>query len=716
MDMDLHRFYRRLRLLVHFDSSEATPVTTSDSPRSLISSHSLGLRNRSTYRPPRSSHAVEAFIGIIEQSFSQLRQDIETHKLHTSTNLSAPDFQALQTLRNDKEIIIKPADKGGAIVIMNKSEYTKEIYRQLRDDTIYRPLPGDPTIMTRNLIKDTLDPYVEKGVIDGKTKEYLTKDFPITPVFYILPKIHKNLEHPPGRPIVASTESILSPLAIFLEKVLTPLIRSSPSFLLDTGDFLRQLRNLDPLPTDLLLVSLDVKDLYTSIPHAQGILSVRHLLTNSSLHPDVINLCLDLLTIVLTRNFFMFEDQFYLQIKGTAMGSNVAPPYANSYMALFEEEIVYPDPLFQAHCPFWRRYIDDVFCLWTGTSQTLDLFLHTLNTAWPGLMFTMTSSTEKVSFLDTLIFRDEQGNLKTDLYTKSTDRNSLLHYSSLHPVATKKSIPRSQFTRVQRIVTDPDLLQTRTDEMFLKFRERGYPVDLLTEAITPRVTKRPLNNKRVPFVHVYHPYVHILHHKIRRHWNLLRTAHPQIPEFQDHFLPCYKRPTNIRDTLIRADLGTNKDNTQRFLTQPKHGTFPCLHCNQCNSVIKGDTFHHPHSGKRYNIKGFFTCDSSFVIYAIKCPCGLLYIGETTQPIRSRISKHKSTIRCQNLLLPLPSHFVSKGHNISQLRFQVLEHIPVQRRGGNRIHLLKKKEAYWIHELQTLSPKGLNREYDPLAFI
>ncbi|CAJ0964962.1 unnamed protein product [Ranitomeya imitator] len=47
------------------------------------------------------------------------------------------------------------------------------------------------------------------------------------------------------------------------------------------------------------------------------------------------------------------------------MGSNVAPPYANSYMALFEEEIVYPDPLFQAHCPFWKRYIDDVFCIWT---------------------------------------------------------------------------------------------------------------------------------------------------------------------------------------------------------------------------------------------------------------------------------------------------------------------------------------------------------------
>ncbi|CAJ0927184.1 unnamed protein product [Ranitomeya imitator] len=162
------------------------------------------------------------------------------------------------------------------------------------------------------------------------------------------------------------------------------------------------------------------------------------------------------------------------------------------------------------------------------------------------------------------------------------------------------------------------------------------------------------------------------------------------PEFQEHFLPCYKRPSNIRDSLVKADLGM----------VPFHAYIAI----NATSVIKGDVFHHPHSGKRYNIKGYFTCDSSFVIYAIKCPCGLLYIGETTQPIRSRISKHKSTIRCQNLLLPLPSHFIAKGHNISQLRFQILEHIPVQRRGGNIIHLLKKKEAYWIHELQTLAPK------------
>ncbi|CAJ0929981.1 unnamed protein product [Ranitomeya imitator] len=227
-------------------------------------------------------------------------------------------------------------------------------------------------------IYHTLISYVDREVIDEKTRDYLTKTNSITPVFYILPKVHKNLEHPPGRPIVASTESILSPLAIFLKKILTPIIRKIHSFLFDTGDFLHELQKLESIPGDSMLVSLDVKDLYTSIPHSRGISSVRHLVINSQVNSDIIDLCLDLLTLVLTKNF-MFEDRFFLQTKGTAMGSNVAPPYANSYMALFEEKVIYTDPLFQAYCPIWKWYIDDVFCIWTGTFDTHSISSSTIS-------------------------------------------------------------------------------------------------------------------------------------------------------------------------------------------------------------------------------------------------------------------------------------------------------------------------------------------------
>ncbi|CAJ0940770.1 unnamed protein product [Ranitomeya imitator] len=50
----------------------------------------------------------------------------------------------------------------------------------------------------------------------------------------------------------------------------------------------------------------------------------------------------------------------------------------------------------------------------------------------------------------------------------------------------------------------------------------------------------------------------------------------------------------------------------------------------------------------------------------------LNMRETTQPVKDRISNHKSMIRCRNLLLPIPYHFITHDHRISQLKFQVIE--------------------------------------------
>ncbi|CAJ0917622.1 unnamed protein product [Ranitomeya imitator] len=132
----------------------------------------------------------------------------------------------------------------------------------------------------------------------------------LIPVFYVLPKIHKNLEKPPGRPIVTSTDSILSPLSILLEKVLTPLIKRTPAFLLDTGAFLEIIHGLGKLPEDTLLVTLDVNNLYTSIQHAKGIKAIEQLLNDSHMDSRVISFLLDLLHLVLTENFFIFENTF----------------------------------------------------------------------------------------------------------------------------------------------------------------------------------------------------------------------------------------------------------------------------------------------------------------------------------------------------------------------------------------------------------------------
>ncbi|CAJ0964623.1 unnamed protein product, partial [Ranitomeya imitator] len=201
--MDLLRFFRLLRLKVHFASSPSASTTVCTNPMSIMS---LGLRNKSSFRPPYGSHAVETFIGFIQDSFHTLRDDIEKGRLHYPPNLSPTEHQAFMALQKDSTLVIKPADKGGALVVMDKIQYIKEIHRQLDDTSVYDRLSRDPTSEIR--------------------------------VFYTLPKIHKDLSNPPGRPIVASTDSILSPLSIYLEKILTPITQTSPSFILDTGEFL----------------------------------------------------------------------------------------------------------------------------------------------------------------------------------------------------------------------------------------------------------------------------------------------------------------------------------------------------------------------------------------------------------------------------------------------------------------------------------------------
>ncbi|CAJ0951440.1 unnamed protein product [Ranitomeya imitator] len=314
-------------------------------------------------------YTSDKFISFVQKSFQCLRNDIDRGSLFYSPNLTPEERMAVRSLKEDSSIIMKPADKGGALVIMDKSLYILEIMRQLSDTSIYLPLQKDPTSDIRHQIDTILKKYTSKGVIDSETCEFLQNKNPIIPVFYTLPKVHKNLRNIPGRPIVTSTNSILSPLAIFLEKVLTPIIQKTDSFILDTGAFFSVIQGIHTIPLDSILVTLDVKDLYTSIPHNEGINSTSRLLRSTEMDGDQVDLCIDLVRLILTSNFFLFQDNFYLQIRGTAMGSNVAPQYANAYMADFEENIIYKQALFRENVIVWKRYIDDVFCIWEALQR-----------------------------------------------------------------------------------------------------------------------------------------------------------------------------------------------------------------------------------------------------------------------------------------------------------------------------------------------------------
>ena len=93
------------------------------------------------------------------------------------------------------------------------------------------------------------------------------------------------------------------------------------------------------MPPGMLLCTLDITSLYTNIPHNEGIQSIKELLaihrhTNTLPHNSYI---VELLEVVLTNNYFDFNGKHYHQISGTAMGTKLAPSYANLFLTKFEE-------------------------------------------------------------------------------------------------------------------------------------------------------------------------------------------------------------------------------------------------------------------------------------------------------------------------------------------------------------------------------------------
>ena len=121
-------------------------------------------------------------------------------------------------LHNNPDITIKPADKGGSIVIMNTTDYIQEAQRQLSNPQDYRTLNTDPTVTYNKYIHHIIDQAWRLGIIDGTIKENLQAKNQQISSFYILPKLHK--PNNPGRPIVNSIGSITEQISAFVDEQL----------------------------------------------------------------------------------------------------------------------------------------------------------------------------------------------------------------------------------------------------------------------------------------------------------------------------------------------------------------------------------------------------------------------------------------------------------------------------------------------------------------
>ena len=210
---------------------------------------------------------------------------------------------------------------------------------------------------------------------------------PRTPSLYLLPKIYKPGNAAPSSPpmVPLVNTSLLIPTPTF-----NPLLNSS--YVQDTNHFLDMIRSL-PTPSHLtppwaLLMSLP---LYT-IPHTHGLSVLEHFLNHCPPHT------LPSTQFILTHNSYSFNSRHFLQVKGTAIGTHMAPCYANLFMGSLEQDCFGS----QLDKPsLWLRFIDDMCLLWPHGPDSLTAFVEQLDSHY-SVHFTWNISPSHCSIIQSL--------------------------------------------------------------------------------------------------------------------------------------------------------------------------------------------------------------------------------------------------------------------------------------------------------------------------
>ena len=258
------------------------------------------------------------------------------------------------------------------------------------------------------------------------------------------------------------------------------------------------------------------------------------------------------------------------------MGTKMAVAFANIFMAKVETEILNQSALKPL---VWKRYIDDIFSLWTLNREAIMQFIEQANKHHPTIKFTAEISDTETTFLVTSIYNGERfrSNSVLDVRThfKPTETFLYTHLSSCHPLGIKKGFIKGEALRLLRTNSSKNIFEEKIQNFKTRLRERGYPKNLVQRTLSEvqfenrklALLQKPKENIRIlPFVTQYHPAVPNLKQILMKDWHLIEQQ-PLLKEiYKDPPLICYKRGRSIKDILSKERAKTRARESCRPVT------------------------------------------------------------------------------------------------------------------------------------------------------
>ncbi|XP_062592673.1 uncharacterized protein LOC134254146 [Saccostrea cucullata] len=399
---DFDEFARKLRCKYHYDKGENSPIHP--------------FRKPTGHKPPLACNTLEQYIDKTKLELSS----IPIRKIHNNT--SKLEREALNSLRNNNNIVIKKADKSNTIVIMDKDLYISEALRQLQSKH-YMPVEKPNLHNLHKMIQNKITEMYSKGTIDKETYRFLSDNRPSLKCghLYFLPKIHKIKDNvrdalmkgqcsirqlPPGRPIISQCDTPTRNIGAYCDYFLIPIVQKQSTYIKDTTDFINRIETLK-LPADVLMITYDVTSMYSNMEFDELLSAVNEAYQSANKpqrdipYPDAEDLIF-LLKCVLENNYFEFNGKYYKQFIGCSMGAIPSPEISDTRMYQITNHIMSKFK-FANQVLYHGRYRDDGFIAFNGTKEETLEFFDIGNTCHDHLKFTFDISDESVNFLDTTV-------------------------------------------------------------------------------------------------------------------------------------------------------------------------------------------------------------------------------------------------------------------------------------------------------------------------
>ncbi|CAF2073807.1 unnamed protein product [Rotaria magnacalcarata] len=423
----------------------------------------------------------------LEKMIQELNTKPLSRKLYRRARREYHIVRRLQKLiHTQSDIIIRRIDKGEGFYLGRKTTMDLKTQEYMNKTEAYQIITTDqcPLMNILRSVENLLDYLLKNKAITQDRRKKLLPDINKLELAYLytLPKIHK--AGIPIRPIISGLYAPVRCISKFLNDLLAPIylqVARETTFTngIDVIQRLEQYAAKGYLKSTTKLFTADVENLYTMVPREGGITALIEFLNkytkNGKIGPFTIDMILKMARLILDTNYFVYNDKYYHQKRGGAMGSAFTQVFANIYMLEWEQELIQHQA---SRNEIYGRYIDDIFMTTNMNIDEITTLLDKVQHKDPNIKITPTT-TETVHFLDVAIMNDN-GHLRTFIYHKPSADPYYLPYTSDHPHRIHRNIPYVALLRAARFCSNLNDFHLERIRIELALLLNQYPAQLLS--------------------------------------------------------------------------------------------------------------------------------------------------------------------------------------------------------------------------------------------